>query len=58
MIFDVKIENFRRKPRLIGAGQKKKILAAVTYASVVYRKMVCIALTIAALNDLQVECVR
>ena len=30
--------------------------AAVTYASVVSRETVCIALTLASLNDLEVKC--
>ena len=34
-----------------------KTLASITYASVVMRKMVCIALMIAALNDLEVKSV-
>ena len=33
-----------------------KAPAAVTYASIVYCEMVCIALTILALSDLQVKC--
>ena len=55
MIFDIKIgENFRRKARLVAGGHTTETPAALTYASVVSRDSVRIALTIAALNDLQV----
>ena len=56
MIFDVKMENFRRKLRLVAGGHTKKAAAAVTYDSIVSRETIIIALTIAALNDLQVKC--
>jgi hypothetical protein len=55
MIFDVKMgENFRRKARFVADGHKTKTPAAMTYSSVVSRDSVCIALTIAALNDLEI----
>jgi hypothetical protein len=55
MIFDVKIgENFRRKARFVADGHKTKMPAAMTYALVVSTDLVCIALTIAALNDLDI----
>ena len=56
MIFDVKMENFRRKVRIVAGGHMKKAPVTVTYVSVVSREPVYIALTIAALNDLQVKC--
>ena len=56
MIFDVKMENFRGKERLVAGRNMTKAPAAVTYASDVYHETVCIALTISALNDLQVKC--
>ena len=55
MIFDVKMEDFRRKARLVAGGHVTKAPASITYASVVTREMVCIALMIAALNDLEVK---
>mmetsp|Transcript_37601 Transcript_37601/g.53010 ORF Transcript_37601/g.53010 Transcript_37601/m.53010 type:complete len:1380 (-) Transcript_37601:246-4385(-) len=55
MIFDVKMENFRRKARLVAGGHMTETPATLTYASVVSRESVRIALTIAALNDLQVK---
>ena len=55
MIFDIKMgENFRRKARLVADGHKTATPASITYSSVVSRDSVRIALTIAALNDLQI----
>ena len=55
MIFNVKMgENSRRKARFVADGHKTKTPAAMTYSSVVSRDPVCIALTIAALNDLDI----
>ena len=55
MIFDVKFgENFRRKARLVAGGHMTDTPNTLTYSSVVSRDSVCIALTIAALNDLSV----
>ena len=55
MIFDVKMEDFRRKARLVAGGHMTEAPAAITYASVVSRETVRIALTLAALNDLEVK---
>ena len=53
MIFEIKLDGFRRKARLVGAGCiVKDTPAVVTYASVLLRDTVRIALTIAALNVL------
>jgi hypothetical protein len=53
MIFDVKMgENLRRKARFVADGHKTKTPAAMCCSSVVSRDSVRIALTIAALNDL------
>ena len=55
MIFDVKFgENFRRMARLVAGGHMTETPATLTYLSVVSHDSVQIALTIAALNDLQV----
>jgi hypothetical protein len=55
MVFDVKMgENFRRKARFVADGHKTKTPAALCYSSVVSRDSVRIALTIAALNDLDI----
>ena len=55
MIFDVKMENFRRKARLVAGGHMVSVSNVPTYASVVSRETVRIALTIAALHDLEVK---
>ena len=55
MIFDVKMgENFRRKTRMVTGGHTTETPAALTYASLVSRDSVWMALTIAALNNLKV----
>ncbi len=52
-MFDVKMaEHFRRKARFVADGCKTKTPAAMCYSSVVSRDSARIALTIAALNDL------
>ena len=56
MIFDLKMDKFRQKARIVAGGHIKKSPAAVTYSSVVSCETVHIDLTIAALNDLQVKC--
>ena len=55
MVFDVKMEDFKRKARLVAGGHKTEVPATITYASVVSRETVRIALMLAALNDLQVK---
>ena len=55
MIFDIKMTDFGRKARLVARGHLTEAPAAMTYASVVSRETVCIALTIAALNSLVVK---
>ena len=55
LIFDVKLDGFRYKARLVAGGNMTETPAVLTYASVVSRDSVCIALTIATLNDLQVK---
>jgi hypothetical protein len=55
MIFSVKMgENFRRKAHFVAYGHKTKTPAAMTYSLVMSRDSVCIALMIAALNDLNI----
>jgi hypothetical protein len=55
MIFDVKREDFRRKARLVAGGHTTAAPATITYASVVSRESVRIALLLAALNDVEVK---
>ena len=55
MIFDVKIgETFRRKAHLVAGGHTTDAPSTLTYSSVVSRDSIRIALTIAALNELEV----
>ena len=51
------MEDFRRKSRLVAGGHKTETQKCMTYSSFVGRETVRIALTIAALNDLQVKAV-
>jgi hypothetical protein len=51
-IFDIKMEDFCHKARLIAGGPCNKFPATLTDASVVSRETVCIALLLAALNDI------
>lgn len=56
MVYDIKMENFQRKARLVAGGHMTDSPPAhVTFASVVSRESVRIALTLAALNDLEVK---
>jgi hypothetical protein len=55
MIFDVKMEDFRRNARFVAGGHTTDIPYAMTYASVVLRESVIIGLTLAALNELDVK---
>jgi hypothetical protein len=53
--FYVKMEDFKRKARLVAGGHKTDAPATITYASVVSHETVRIAPMIAALNNLQVK---
>ena len=55
MIFDIKMEDFRRKARLVAGGHMTDAPPTITYASVISRESVRIALLLAALNDLEVK---
>ncbi len=55
MIFDIKMEDFRRKARLVAGGHMTKAPATITYASVVSCETVRITLLMAVLNDLNVK---
>ena len=55
MIFDIKMEDFRRKLMLVAGGHMMETPKTLSYASIVSRETVQIALTVAALNDLEVK---
>ena len=54
-IYDVKMEDFGRKACIVAGGHMTETPKCMTYSSVVGRETVRIALTIAALNNLQVK---
>jgi hypothetical protein len=55
MIFDIKVEDVRRKARFVADGHITDTPYAMTYASVVSRESVRVALKLAALNDMDVK---
>ena len=55
MPFNVKMEDFRHKARLVAGGHMTKTLATIMYASIVLKKTVRIALMIVSLNDVEVK---
>ena len=55
MIFDIKIENLKRKARFVSGGHTPETPATLTYTNVVSRERARIALTLAELNDLEVK---
>jgi hypothetical protein len=55
MIFDVKMEDFQQKAQLVAGGHLTQAPATITYASVVSRETVCLALTVASFDDLEVK---
>lgn len=55
IIFDIKMDNFAYKARMVAGGHTTDTPASLTYASVVSRDSIRIALTMAALNDLEVK---
>ena len=55
LVFDIKLgEDFHRKARLMALGNRTKTPPTLTCSSVVARDSVRIALTVAALNDLNI----
>ena len=55
MVFSIKMEDFSQKACLVAGGHMVKAPMSFTYASMVSRELVRIALTLAALNDLAVK---
>ena len=55
LIYDVNMEEFRRKARLVAGGHMTETPKCMTYSSVVGQETVRIDLTIDALNNLQVK---
>ena len=55
LIHAVKMEDIRLKSRHVAGGHMTETPKCMAYSSVVGRETVCISLTIAALNNLQVK---
>ena len=55
MVFDIKMEDFRQKARLVAGGHITEAPATITYATAVSIETVRIALMITTLNDLVVK---
>ena len=55
IVWDVKMEDFRRKARYVAQGNRTEPPKTLTYASVVSRESVRIAMVLAALNDLNIK---
>lgn len=55
MVFDIKMEDFKFKARLIGNGNETSTAGSLMYDIVVSRKSIRIALTLAALNEVDVK---
>ena len=54
-VFDIKMEDFRHKAKLVTGGPMTEAPATIVYASVVSRDTVRIVLMIVTLNDLKVK---
>jgi hypothetical protein len=55
MVFDVKMDDFRRKARFVAGGHTTHTPHAMPYESFVSRESVNIALTLYTLNDVDVK---
>ena len=55
MIFDIKMEDIQQKARQVAGGHATFAPPTLTYASVLSHESVRIALTLDALNDLEVK---
>jgi hypothetical protein len=55
MVLDIEKEDFRQKARIVAGGHLIKAPVTITYASVVSRETVRLALNFISLNDLKVK---
>ena len=53
-MFDGKMEVFKRKASLLAGGHVTQMPGVITYSSMITRETVCIAFTMAALDDINV----
>ena len=52
IVFDIKMEDFRHKARLVVGGYMTKVMANFIYTGIMSRETVRLALMFATLNDL------
>ena len=55
IVFDIKMEGFRQKARLVAGDHMTEAPATIRYDGIVFRETFRTALMIAALNDLEVK---
>ena len=55
MVFDIKMEDFRRKACFVAGGHTTKLPKTSTYAIIVWCESVRVALMVAALNKVEVK---
>ena len=55
MVFNINMEDFRQKARLVAGGHMTEAPATIRYISVVSRETIRMALMIATLNNLEVK---
>ena len=55
MIFDVKMEDIRHKVRMVAGVYMTDVPMRITYASIVSRETMIIALTMVMFNDMNVK---
>ena len=55
MVFNIKMEDFKQKARLLAGGHMPKAPSIFMYASIVSRETVRIALMISAIDDVEVK---
>ena len=55
VVYNIKLEGFKRRVRWVAGASQMEVSPTLTYASVVSRETVQIALTATALNDLEVK---
>ena len=55
VVFDINMEDFKKKAKLLARGHMTEALATITYGSIMCRETVRVALMIVILNDLGVK---
>ena len=55
MLVDIKMEDFHRKACLVAGGHMAHSMDVATFSTVAIKETVCIALSMAALHDLDIK---